>query len=661
MSERISSGRRNTILLAGTVLAVAVWFFALGPRQLGGPVAYVITSGNSMEPGIHNGDLVLARSQGSYDVGDVVAYHSPEIRRTVLHRIVGLDGDAFLLQGDNNTWVDAHHPRVSSIQGKLWIQVPGVGKFLGAVRSPIGLATTAGAIALALAGRRRRAARREITAGAVVASPPKPSRPRVARAALDFAEAQGPARWLGAGGVGCVVIGLALFMLPASRAESRELTFFQEGRFDYGAAAATGSIYEHGGPETGDPIYRALVGRFDVSFAYTFRAEGEAVLVGTGRLDAELGNDFGWQRSFSLQGQTAFRGKTATVTGTVDSASLAALTKALETETGTTPGKYRLKVRPVIEIEGTLAGEPVEERFAPELSLHVDDSMIRLDDGIPADQNPLEPSDDGSVTIGVRAANALPVPVVKLPLAPSRMVFLALGAGLLAGAIARRRPMGAPEESEADRIERKYGCWLMPVESADVAPDQVVRLSKVEALVRIAERFESPILHEANGGAHTYAVRDGVVWYCYRIGSDADREVVEPPPAVVAAVQQHDDPLEIPDWLHDQPVFLEDAQPEVEEEPEVVQETDPLEIPDWLHDQPVYVEEAAPEEVELEPDGVVVPMVRRIPEPARLEPEEEARVLRAAYMGQSREDALITRLRVEHMLDKVRREEVGRG
>ena len=71
------------------------------PTGVGGGTSYVTTFGASMEPMFRAGDLAVVRSAAGYDVGDVVAYQSPTLRRIVLHRIVGRQGDRFTFQGDN--------------------------------------------------------------------------------------------------------------------------------------------------------------------------------------------------------------------------------------------------------------------------------------------------------------------------------------------------------------------------------------------------------------------------------------------------------------------------------------------------------------------------------------------------------------------------------
>jgi len=135
----------TAVVVAGAVL----WLVLLGPGALGGPGTYVVVSGTSMLPSVHGGDLVIARSNGSYRSGDVVVYRIPAgelgAGSLVIHRIVGGSASrGYLLQGDNRAFPDPWRPRVGDIEGKALAVAPRVGLALVYLRSPLGLAALAG-------------------------------------------------------------------------------------------------------------------------------------------------------------------------------------------------------------------------------------------------------------------------------------------------------------------------------------------------------------------------------------------------------------------------------------------------------------------------------------------------------------------------------------
>lgn len=143
-------------LFAGALLVGALgWLFFLRPQVLGGPAAYVLVSGSSMEPTLDAGSLVIAFRQDEYQVGDVVVYRvpagGPATGRFVIHRIVGGSADSgYILRGDNALGSDIWRPATPDIIGRSEVVVPGVMPVLLFARSPIVAASAAAALAVYL-------------------------------------------------------------------------------------------------------------------------------------------------------------------------------------------------------------------------------------------------------------------------------------------------------------------------------------------------------------------------------------------------------------------------------------------------------------------------------------------------------------------------------
>ena len=135
------------------VLAAAgAWFVLLRPQMIGGPAAYILVAGRSMEPTIHEGSLAIAIRQAGYEIGDVVVYTipggSPATGRHVIHRIVGGTAeDGFVMQGDNADGSDLWRPKQGDIVGRAEVVIPGAMPALLFARSPIVAASTAAAFA----------------------------------------------------------------------------------------------------------------------------------------------------------------------------------------------------------------------------------------------------------------------------------------------------------------------------------------------------------------------------------------------------------------------------------------------------------------------------------------------------------------------------------
>jgi signal peptidase I len=135
----------QAVMAAFLIVIVITAWLVFAPLQLGGQAAYVIVTGNSMEPVFHLGDLVVVHPALNYMVGDIVVYRSAELKKFVFHRIIGKNLDHFILQGDNNTWTDSFQPTREEMVGKLWIHIPEAGKVVQWLRLPINMALMAGA------------------------------------------------------------------------------------------------------------------------------------------------------------------------------------------------------------------------------------------------------------------------------------------------------------------------------------------------------------------------------------------------------------------------------------------------------------------------------------------------------------------------------------
>lgn len=133
---------------AACLLGLVVTFW---PTALGGATSYVIVSGHSMLPTLHQGDLVFLRTQDHYTVSDVVAFHPPSLdvaqETVVIHRLVaGDEQSGFTARGDNNDHDDPWGVRHPQVLGELWLTVPKVGLLLSWAISPLGLGLLAAAV-----------------------------------------------------------------------------------------------------------------------------------------------------------------------------------------------------------------------------------------------------------------------------------------------------------------------------------------------------------------------------------------------------------------------------------------------------------------------------------------------------------------------------------
>ena len=89
-AERRRSRSGRALLLVLVVAAVAAAWQWLAPAQFGGQTTYALVTGQSMEPTLASGTLVVARSRESYHTGQI-ALRTKQLRDQGLGFYAGMD------------------------------------------------------------------------------------------------------------------------------------------------------------------------------------------------------------------------------------------------------------------------------------------------------------------------------------------------------------------------------------------------------------------------------------------------------------------------------------------------------------------------------------------------------------------------------------------
>jgi hypothetical protein len=121
-----------------------------------------------------------------------------------------------------------------------------------------------------------------------------------------------------------------------------------------------------------------------------------------------------------------------TVAGVLDLDQIQALLDRVQEETGIVREQYSLSVGPDIAVDGTLAGQPFREQFAPRIAFRLDSFQLQLvvPPGTPKDQ--LRPSQHGVAKVPRVEPNGLSLLAPTIPIALARTIALA---GLIVSAL----------------------------------------------------------------------------------------------------------------------------------------------------------------------------------------------------------------------------------
>jgi signal peptidase I len=484
------------------LLLTAAWLFL--PTALGGATTYVTTHGISMQPRFSSGDMAVLRPAETYTVGDIVAFHSVELNTTVMHRIIAREGDRFVTQGDNNSWIDPDRPSAGEVLGRLWFRIPEGGDVVAVFRTPalLALAALAGATLLW----RLRAARGR----------PRRDEPRGRMPAVGMpvrARARQVAAVSGAVALICAAAGAALFVLPVTDVEQQTVQVTQRGTYDYSGTAKPGVTYPDGVIVTGDPVYTELLRTLTVQFALDATGPGLDSLRGAARLDVSVAASDGWTAPLGSGPAGSLEGGTLSASVALDLAGAANLLARHHKEIGTAVGAATVIATPVVELTGTLRGKPFAATAPPPLRLALDASALRLA-GDPA--KVLESSTVTDVTVDQVTDHHVTVFGASIPVGFARTAVLSLLVlSVLGGATAVW--LGWPHSADAvDEFLVRHSGRIVEVNSFTLGAT-VVDLTDPEALHLVAERLDGLVLHHVGPYGHLFAVQDADTTYCHMV------------------------------------------------------------------------------------------------------------------------------------------------
>ena len=100
-----------------------------------GMVRYVV--GSSMEPTYKPGDVLILRpGLGEITPGMIVSYQAQN--RLITHRVIAVQGESLITQGDNNPEPDPWMVPIDTVVGTPAMRIPLLGYLVHFIRQPIG-------------------------------------------------------------------------------------------------------------------------------------------------------------------------------------------------------------------------------------------------------------------------------------------------------------------------------------------------------------------------------------------------------------------------------------------------------------------------------------------------------------------------------------------
>jgi len=486
---------------------------------LGGHASYVIVNGNSMEPTYYRGDLIILAEASSYSKGDIVTYKDHKLGAYVIHRIIGKDGEKYILKGDHNYWIDATHPSQSEIIGKQWIHIPDVGDSIIWMRKPSNMA-----FVLFILG-----------TGVILSMVVQPNQTSKAVKKPKSVESGAFEMILYFFTVLTFVFLVAAvysFTRPLTK-QANKIPYVVSGEYLYSAAGSP-TIYDGGTVSTGEPVFIKLTCLVDLEYQYLLTAEKPEAITGTQFLSVNVIDEkSGWQRKIPLTQEQSFSGNSLVSRATLDICKISEMIKGVETETGFKSSSYDLQVISNVKTQGIISGQLLLDNFSHVLSFTMDSTHLYLND-INGDGAPTKLIKEKLLDNPTMVENTINLKSVQVPVKMARGISV-IGLSIFLACVILLgyyfQSLGKINKAKFNQL--KYGSMI--IDASIVGLDRfnlVIDVKSIDELVKIANRQNSMILHFMKDHTHYYLVEHEDTAYRYTFKDEkihTPTEKIEPP------------------------------------------------------------------------------------------------------------------------------------
>jgi len=323
-------------------------------------------------------------------------------------------------------------------------------------------------------------------------------------------------------------VAVAAALSPASKTASDEVAWNEQLDVDYGASVPQSAVYPTGQVRTGEPVFRRLVDQLDIRAGWSLETQAPYQVRGTAQLVGTLHGPSGWNRTLDLTPTREFTGGQVAVAALLDLRELERMAARVSALTGLPGDTYTLDLRVAVDIEGTVAGQPISETGeGPKVTLSVTPTTVLpgTAEGA-ADPTAGEQLLSASTTHTVTTTRPEParwgVFGQQISVTTARNVGV-VGAGLAAAAVLLLLVQRPRNREDPRRIAAQYGRSIVAITTVAVADTRtMIDVTGIDALARIAQRYDRLILHQPDP-VGTYLVEDEGTVYRYQPRTAQDR------------------------------------------------------------------------------------------------------------------------------------------
>ena len=408
----------------------------------------------------------------------------------IIHRIIGIQQDRFIMKGDNNSWIDEYQPTRAEIAGKLWIYLPKFGKAVLWVRSPINMALSVGLLGGLF------------MTNMIVQKPNQKSKRKKKAAGSPFGMIEMALYTFGILALIALALSIFAFSRPVLRTAD-SIQYEQTGGFLYSAGGASG-VYDTGSAHSGDPVFTKLACTLNLGFIYSLTGDQLENISGSQHFDATLIDEqSGWRRTIPLTSDTKFTGNSYVGKTTLDLCQVEALVASVEQKTGFHLINYTLVLASHVSVGGKISGQQFASTFEPGLTFRFDSLhfYIAADS---SNANPMKTVQAGFINNPAMVNNTFKLAGVDFTILGVRIISIIglfislvglLGVGFYFFTTTKRNPEAI--------IGMKYGSILLDIHDQGLAAlSPAIDVTTIEDLAKMAERQNAMILHLVRDSEH---------------------------------------------------------------------------------------------------------------------------------------------------------------
>lgn len=343
---------------------------------------------------------------------------------------------------------------------------------------------------------------------------------------------------------------LAVLVLARSEGPTRTLTdsapFSERGSFDYSAILGQ-DVYDGNNLRPPQPLFRRLGERLPFRYSYGVSAVSPAFPIagphGTYSINAELTQSNLWSRVLPLVPPTAFEGDSFDADAVLDVATLGALVKNLEAETGYKSASFRVRLLTHVDFEARMAGVPLVRTHDQVIEFIMSELEVRLD----AKPSTVDHHSPGAVTFSRTVPAVLTIPVIRTPIPYTLVTPLAVAAMGLAAlfvAIVVGCTVLVADGDLTSVLAPRYERMVTDVAVLDGGggggPGQRasrVAVNDLDSLFRLAEQYQLPVLRSRGAEGDSYWLLADTT-YVFETETDAPSQRAGPAPPPPAPIRR---------------------------------------------------------------------------------------------------------------------------